>query len=340
MEISARRREFKARKYFLAAFAIIAVIIAFLLVRPFLIPLLTSAVLAYLFYPVHEKIYKKIKKKSLSAAIVTIIIILIIVIPSAILLFQIAKEVSFGYVALKQVIAGGFQGCESGFFCDFLKQPETMFYLQDGLQKITESLTQSIYNFIFSVPTLLLHTLIIFFTTFFLIRDGKSFVKKIRELTPLKTHQEEMIFAQMKEVTRSIIYGLFLIAVIEGIMGAVLFRAAGVSAPILWGTAIALLAFIPFIGSTIIWVPAAILKLLAGQGWPFIIIVIGGLIISYIDTFIKPKAIGKRAKVHPLFILLGLIGGIYLFGLIGVIVGPLVLALLITFVKMYKEEKG
>lgn len=330
----------KTRKYFLAALVVVAIIVAFLLIRPFLISLITSMVLAYLFYPIYSKIHKKTNRKNFSAVIVTIIIILIIVIPATLLLFEVSKEVSVGYLRIRQTISGGFEECKSGFICDFLKKPGTMFYIQDGLQKITDLLTKNIYNFVFSAPRFLLNLLIIFFTAFFLLRDGKEFIEKLRTLIPFEKHHEERIFTHLKDVTRSIIYGLFLIAVIEGIMGAMLFMITDVSAPILWGTVIALLTFIPFIGASVIWVPAAIIKLISGGNhWSFIGIVIGGLIISYIDTFIKPKAIGKRAKVHPLLILLGLMGGISLFGLIGIIVGPLVLALLITFIKMYKEEK-
>ncbi|MBW2993460.1 AI-2E family transporter [Candidatus Woesearchaeota archaeon] len=330
----------KTRRYVIAILAVLAVVVAFLLIRPFVIPLMTSMVLAYLFYPIHKGIQKRIKSRGLSAAIVTVIIIVIIVIPTAFLLFQVSKEASIGYLRIKQTIAGGFEECESGFICDVLKRPGTMFYIQDGIKKITETLTTSIYNFVFTAPKFLLDILIIFFTTFFFLKDGKEIIERFRELTPLESHQEERIFRQMKEVTRSIIYGLFLIAIIEGVIGAIVFKVAGVSAPILWGTAIALLAFIPFIGSTIVWIPAAIIMILTGDTSAFGIILAGGLVISYIDTFIKPKAIGKRAKVHPLLVLLGLIGGIQLFGLIGIIIGPLVLALLITFIKMYKEEKG
>ena len=102
---------------------------------------------------------------------------------------------------------------------------------------------------------------------------------------------------------------------------------------------IAFLTFVPFIGAAIIWIPAALLKLVGGMTGPAIGITIGGLIIGYIDTFIKPRIIGGKADIHPAIILLGLLGGLSLIGFAGVIIGPIILSLLIMFIKTYAKRK-
>ena len=129
------------------------------------------------------------------------------------------------------------------------------------------------------------------------------------------------------------------IAVIEGIIMVIGFYLADVAAPILWGAVITLLAFIPFIGPSVVWVPAILIKISAGDGLQAIIILIVGIILFFIDTILKPIVIGDRAKIHPILILLGVVGGIMMFGAIGVVIGPVVITLFITLVNIQKEEK-
>jgi predicted PurR-regulated permease PerM len=327
-------------KVFIGILLVIAVVIALFIVWSFLIPILTAAILAYLFYPFYRIVNKTTRMKNLSAAVVTIIIILLIVIPAGFLLYEVGRETSAGYVRAKQIIYGGFEECEAGAVCDFLRRPQTRYYIEQGLTKITTYLTEGAYNFILSLPRRLLDLLLMVFTIFFLLRDGEHLVEKAREYNPLRRKHEEHIFRQLKEVTRSIIYGFFLMAIIEGIIAVITFRIAGITAPILWAIVIAILAFIPFIGSTVIWVPAAIILFLLGDTRAMAIIIIGGIIISSIDTFIKPRVVGKRAKVHPILIFIGLLGGLQIFGLVGIILGPLMLALVFTFIDMYRKERA
>jgi len=330
----------KGLRAHLAFLLIAAIVIALFIIWPFLIPILTAAVLAYLFYPVYKAINRKTKKKNLSAFVVTIIIIAVIVIPTGIILYKVGREASTSYLRMKQIVYTGFEECKTGAICSFLKRPQTRYYFEQGLSKITDYLTESAYNFILSIPRRLLDVLIIFFTAFFLLRDGAYLVEKLRRYTPLRKKQEEHIFRQLKEVTRSVIYGFFLMAIIEGVLAAVAFWIAGMTSPVLWAGVVAILAFIPFIGATAVWVPAAVISLLFGETSAFAIIVVGGIIISSIDTFVKPRVVGKKAKVHPILIFIGLLGGLKLFGVVGIIFGPLILALVFTFIEMYRKEKG
>ncbi len=144
-----------------------------------------------------------------------------------------------------------------------------------------------------------------------------------------------------------LIYGYVVVALIQGLLGAFGFFIFGIHSPIFWGIVMTITALIPFIGTAIVWLPFALIKLFNGilanntneiiGGILFILY--GTIIISGIDNVLRPKIIGDKAKVHPILILVGVLGGLSLFGFIGVVIGPLILALFVAFLTAYEENK-
>jgi predicted PurR-regulated permease PerM len=260
-------------------------------------------------------------------------------VPSGFLFYQIGKEASIGYIRVQQHVSTGFESCAGNKVCDFLRSPQVKYQIQANTEKVTKYIEEGAKDFIFSIPKRIIELLIMLLSIFFFLRDGPEILSGLRNIAPLKDHHEEKIASQLKEVTRAIVYGIFVVAVFEAIIAALVFWLAGISSPILWAVVIAILAFIPLIGPAVIWVPAAAISLISHHPASAIILIIGGLVISSIDFFVKPRVIGKRAKVHSLIIFVGLLGGIAFFGISGIVLGPLILALLITFLKIYKEER-
>jgi len=332
--------------FFLALFAIILVL-AVAIVWPFITTILTSLVMAYVLFPVYQWLLKKTKRKNLSAMIVSLIIIMIVIVAVAFILFSVSKEARIGYIIIKQKIAASsvIQEC-TGFVCKVInslkevaRNPEAKFYIENSLNKISSSFAESSFSFIFSLPSRILEILLTFFFTFFLLRDGKEVVKKIEKNIPLRDKYKSDITNQVHEVLHGVIFGFFIIAIIEGIIAAITFKLFGVASPMLWGMAIAFLAFIPFVGGAVVWIPAMIIQFNNGSVGFGIGILFGGLIITYIDMFIKPKVIGEKSAVHPAIILIGLLGGLKLIGLIGIVLGPIILALFITLVKTFAKKR-
>jgi predicted PurR-regulated permease PerM len=142
-------------------------------------------------------------------------------------------------------------------------------------------------------------------------------------------------------------YGNITIAIMQGILGAIGFMIFGVPSPILWGFVMVLFALIPYFGTAVVWLPAALNLIFSGylqnnsslttRG--IFLIVYGVLVISSIDNILKPKLIGAKANVHPILVLIGVLGGLSLFGFVGLFLGPMMLALLMTFIDIYEEEK-
>ena len=327
------------------ALLLVTIVFALFLIFPFLISIFTSMVLAYIFYPFYIKLNKYLKRENLSAFIVSFLIVIMLAIPLAFVFYHVSQEVNIGYILIKQKLASGnfIEGsCDSGFICsisqgieNLILQPQAKFYITDSLNKLSTGVAGYAFDFVFSLPKRVLDIFITFFITFFLLRDGKKFVKFIEKETPISAHERERIFKQMSEVVRAIVYGFFLVAVLEGVIMGLTFWLANVTSPILWGIIVSLLALVPMIGGAVVWIPAMIISFVGGNLWPAVVIAVGGLIVSGIDTFLKPKVIGNKAKIRPVLVVIGVLGGISVIGLAGVIIGPLVLALLVTFVQMY-----
>ena len=181
---------------------------------------------------------------------------------------------------------------------------------------------------------MLLDVFVLIFVTFFLFKDGEHIIKRLETL-PLKTVHRKELIEQFKSITQSTVYSWFLTAILQGILGFIGFLIFGISNPVFWGIVMTILALLPA-GTVFIWLPAAIWLIATGslvQGVGLLLY--GMLIISLADNLFRVYLLKKRAKINPIISLLGLLGGLPLFGFIGIVIGPLILAYFLTFLKIY-----
>ena len=148
------------------------------------------------------------------------------------------------------------------------------------------------------------------------------------------------IFKQFNNLTYATVYGQFIVALIQGAVATVAYFLFGVGSPITWGLLTTFFALIPFLGTPIVWVPISLNLLISAEIARGIgLLLVGIFIISTIDNLLKPRLIGKRASLHPVLVLIGVVGGLITMGLIGIIIGPLIISLLISFVEVYHKER-
>lgn len=351
----------ESNKYLFVLMFVLIVYLAYIIIKPFLIAIIISAVLAYIFYPLYEKLNNKIKKKNFSALIVSIFIIILIAIPTFFTVGAIAKESQVVYIRAKQVFVTGdiFSiGCsaeEHGVACsisnwmrDLIQNPSIRYNLEDSLRKTTGYITEVASDFVLSIPSIILNIFVTFFTLFYFFRDGDKLVRRIRHLLPVKKKYQKKIMREFDEASYGIIYGSLIVALMQGAVGAVGFFLFGVNSPIIWGIIMAIFALVPFLGTALVWVPFSAVLLVQGFGTDsqslilkgIGLILYGALVISTIDNLAKPLIIGKKGKIHPVLVLVGVLGGILVFGFIGFIIGPLIIAISMTFLSIYENEKG
>jgi len=182
----------------------------------------------------------------------------------------------------------------------------------------------------------LLNLFIMLYSMFFFLRDGSTILEKLLYYMPLSNEDEALMVQRFLSITRATIKGTLVIGVIQGTLAGVGLWAAGIDGPAFWGTLMVVLSIVPGIGAALVWMPAVIYLLVTGQ------VVAGTLlgiwcaaVVGTIDNVLRPILVGRDAKMPDLLILVGTLGGLYLFGLIGFIVGPIVCGLFLTAWDIY-----
>jgi len=325
----------KYSKYFFIVCLFGLIYVSFILLRPFLPAILSGVVLAYIFYPLYRRLNKKLKNKNISSLLLSFFIILLILGPLIFIMGTLLKESSQFY---ERITTSDLSILE--FFPKLTGNGNIDKFVVQGIEKAILFIINTASSFVLSIPSRILDFFITIFILFYLFKDGETLINKIKKWLPLKSSQKNILFKEIREVTSATVYGLIVTGLVQGSVGALGFFIFGIPNPLLWGIVMIILAILPLIGPILVWLPIGIIQIISGNLFSGIgILAYGFSIVSTIDNIIRPKLISKRARIHPVLILLGIVGGIKLFGLIGIIIGPLVLAILVVFLRLYKRGK-
>src|SRR3989339_686361 len=269
-------------------------VLSFLLIKPILISIIVALILAFVFSPVYEWLYKVTKLKNISAFLICILLISLIVLP-------------FWFLA--------------PIFID----QSVKVYLASQL--------------IVDFPTLFLQFVVVIFSFFFILRDKEELADYIKSLLPFSKDVETKLFKYSKDITSSVLYGQVIIGFLQGIfvgIGLFIFQVPNA----LFLTLFACIASImPLLGPVIIWVPVVIYLYITGDATSALGITLFGLIASTIDNFLRPMIVSKKTHLHSSIVLIGMVGGAFLFGILGFILGPLILSYLLIILEIYRNRK-
>ena len=300
-------------KYLFFGIFLIILILAFLIIKPFITAILTSIVLAYLFYPFYNVLNKKIHK-TLAAVIILLIAILLFVIPIFFVINSLLNESIMIYNSIKQINLDPL--------------------LSSTLNKVFNYITLQAQELIKSIPKFLVNIFITLFLFYYFLKEGNHIIEAVKKIIPLEKKHKEIVVNEFKRVTSAVVYGLILIGLIVGILTSIGFYLFNVSNPILWGLIVIIASILPGLGTSVIWIPASLIKLFQQDYFNGIGLFLYGLIfISGFEVVFKPKLISYKSDIHPTLIVLGVFGGLALLGFIGVFFGPLILVIFITFLK-------
>jgi len=337
---------------------VLALILLFALVRPMITILLSSILLAYISFPLYKRIIKKIPNKSISAILSLLIISIIILIPISFLTFEITQQGYYFYNSLSTSIAKGALfgfGCASADskVCLLLNQAEkfsleklSAIGFDKQLQKLLPIIEEKITKFILSIPIILAEIFFTLVISFFIMMGWKDILKKIVGLLPMREKTINRLIKEFKNITYTVIYAQLFVALIQGVIATLGFYLFGVPFPIILGIVTAFCALIPTIGTALIWVPASLFLILSGyfshNYWVLVkgigMFLYGLLIISTIDNILLATIVHSKAKVNQIIVIVGVVGGATLFGIAGIFIGPILLPLLITYFRTFKER--
>ena len=305
-------------------------VLAALIVRPYIIPLISAFILAYLTKPIYNRIVK-VMPPWCAALLCILIVILIILVPIGLVTTSLLQQASTTLqdINIHQTLSEISQH-------PFLKQWNIDIALlrERSISLLISWVTQAIS----SIPAFLIGMLIIVFSMFYMLTKWDSLASTLTKYIPFKN--KERTAKEIDKTTRKIVYGTILTAIIEWIVAALGFYISGVETYILLATIIFLFAFIPGLGPAIVWAPIALIYLSTQNYLVALGVFITGMIISFgIELVLRTKLIGESSSIHPLVMLLGILGGISLFGIFGFIIGPLILAYALKLVEESIKDK-
>lgn len=314
--------------------------------------IVVAAILASVFYTPFNRLSVFLKgRRNLAAILMCLLLVTIIIIPSVKLISYAGQKSLTAYTATANFFEG--HSFSDVFASDFVKNGPLRFLNLDKLNSGNEAFQSVILEtskklsnvfldgatIIFKETTRFIVSLsLIILTMFFFFVDGKKMLERLMVLSPLSNKHDRVIFKKFRKVSYTIFVSTFVAAIAQGTVGAIGFAIVGFPA-FLAGVMIALLSLLPYVGSMIFYVPVGLFYLLSGDVWQGIFVLAWGfLIIGTIDNVIRAYMIKDDAEINPIFVLFSILGGISLFGFWGVVLGPLIIALMVTIFHIYELE--
>lgn len=317
---------------------ILLAVLAFLILRPIALSIVAGLIFAYAFLPLYKRIVKRTKKRSLSAAIVCAFILVILLVPFWFLapiiiqqtfdLFTLSQTIDFS-----QVVRNVFPGTSEQV------QREATTIIISFIGKTTTYILNTLTGLFFNLPIILLHLTVIMFVFFFTLRDHDKLREYVTGLSPFRKDKERILTKQFKDVTSSIIFGYIVVGIIQGIAAGIGFFIFGVPKALILTILAVFAAIIPMVGPWLVWVPVAIYMFATGSTAAAVgFTIYSALFVSFIDNFLRPYIVSRKTGTSSVIVLIGMIGGLLVFGILGLILGPLILAYLIVFLTAYRNK--
>ena len=313
---------------------------------PFLVPLAWSAVLAIFFYPLHQSLLKRLKP-NLAATVSTLAVTFLLIVPAIVVLFYTTKQ-AIDAGAKAQVVLQAPDKALPTQMLDWVKAqlPDSM---QDadltdpvkrGAERLAGFLAAKVGALVKNIFSFFLDLFVLLFALFFMFRDGEEISRVMRHLLPFDADIQEDMMRESKElIFASVAVGL-LIAAVQGALGGLAFTVVGIGTGIFWAVLIGFFSLVPVVGSALIWVPAALWLALTGHVWRgLLVLLICGGVAGVADNIIRPLLLRNRTHLNELLLFVSVLGGIEVFGLLGLVAGPTILAAGIGIFRVYSQRR-
>lgn len=338
---------------FISIAVAITVYLTYRVFEPFLSPLLMGIIFSIAFHPAYLKLLEFAKgRKALASLGTCLLVTVIIIIPLIYIATVFVGEATYAYSRFDEVLRSGkikelFPFWDNPSFQSVYKrinlhlealQIDIKAILINNLKEIGTYIVQLATGMVTNLAVFLLDIILMLFAMFYLLRDSDIVAAAIKDIMPIRDAHRERIFSRLKDIIYATMYGTIAAASAQGFLGWLGFWALGISSPVLWGVVMGLLAIVPVLGAFFVWAPASLILLVQGSYIKAgILFLWGGLVIGLVDNLIWPLLVSGRAMLHPLVAFFSMLGGIVIFGPIGLFVGPFIVALLLILIDIQKE---
>ena len=312
-----------------------------------------AAFLAFLLFPLNVRLRRRFRGSTLAAGLLTALAPVVILLPLSALSVEFVAQIS----ALLKNLQRAASQADIKTFSDLQQFPviaranawltahagisaeQIQAWLVTGTREVMQrAASVSGWVFLGALGSLLAFAITLFLLFFFL-RDGDAMIGRARRLIPLDEERKERLFSQLGAVTRAIVIGTTITALLQGVLIGVGFSIANLPSPVVFGVLAALLSLLPVGGAAFVWIPAAV-WLFIDKHWGYgIFMVVWGVLLGGLDNVLRPILISGRARISALAVFVGVLGGIPAFGAIGIILGPVVLSLALALIEFAEETR-
>lgn len=309
--------------------------------RPFVNIVALALILTILFRPLYRKLLEKVKYPALASGLTVLIILLILLIP---IWF-------FGQMIFNEIIQLYERYRDGGFVID---RSQIISSLPDQLQNIVQNISTDVNAFIGRVTSeafnsfssiisniagFIVAVFMLFFIVYYLLKDGTTIKKALMDISPLSEEHEEKLFDKIVAAVNGVVKGSFLVALLQASLATIGFFIFGIPEPVLWGAFTVVAALVPQVGTAVSMVPAVLYLAVTGHTPQAIgLAVWGAVVVGLSDNFVGPRLVAGAVKLHPVLVLLAVIGGLQFFGVLGFLIGPILMAIFVALVNMYRTD--
>lgn len=338
--------------WFILGLLAVGLYFAYVLLSPFANTLILAVVFAALFSPVYGYFLRTFKgRENLASLLVLFFVIIVVIVPMVMLIMGLIPQMRHSVTSITLWLSEGnldeiFTKYLTPFFEWLHKEAPFLDVtaesakadILDAARRIGQELLGLSANLVGRTLTFVLHFFLFLVSLFFFLKDGVAMIARIKFLTPLREEQQERILDTMRRISRSVLAGGFLVAAIQGFVGGIGLAIVGFPA-LFWGTVMTLSAFVPVLGTGLVWVPAVLLLLFTEEWKSAIFLALWcGVLVTSIDTFLRPYLMKDAAGVPILFLFLAILGGVKAFGILGLLYGPIILTFAVVMLKIYADE--
>jgi predicted PurR-regulated permease PerM len=315
--------------------------LALMIFWPFWQMLCLAGIFAVLFHPLYKKMRGEFRNENLSAAVTIFLVILIAILPLWFIGQLLFNEIVDVYNKFR---LGELVFSKTSVISHLPAQIQNIVQsLNNDINVIVSKMTGGAFNLVSgllsNLASFFLSLFLLIFMLFFFLRDGEKIKAFVRDISPLSNVYDNALFSKLEEAVSGVVKGSFLTALSQGIVGTIGYLIFGVPQPFLWGAFTVLAALVPTVGTTLAWVPAALFLFLTGHTGAGIGMTIWGMLaVGLIDNVLAPKLVGSKIQLHPLLVLISILGGIQLFGFLGFLFGPIIVSVFTTLLEIYRSD--
>jgi predicted PurR-regulated permease PerM len=342
-----------ARVFLLIFLALVLYFVGRIL-KPFFPALTWSAILATVFYPVYQRVERFLHRRELASVICCMLLTVAIILPVVALVFLMAGESVKAYRTLEDMIAGGVPARiaaihNSTAYTTLIEQlremgvpgPNIADTAMRAVRAGSRFLVEHSATVVSGFMNFILQLFVMLFGLYYLFLEGPQILRELRALIPLRPEYEEQIMQKFTGVVHATFTGSLAVALVQGALGGLGFLIFGISSPLLWGAGMALVSLVPVVGTALIWGPVVIYYLLTGSVLKgLVMLAVFGVAVGSVDNILKPIVIQRGMEIHTLWVFVSVIGGLSVFGFLGLVLGPFLFTILVVLLEIYKVEFG